>query len=141
MNNEPVMRGGNALCDLQGIIHGLTHGDGACTQARPQVPALEQFRDDVRHRAFKTDVVDGENVGMVQRGGGARFLLETVPVVRIVAGSGADKLQRHVAPQPFVPRAKDFAHCSGADLFEDPIMPHELANHKRIHDPQRCMAC
>jgi hypothetical protein len=66
---------------------------------------------------------------MIQRGCGARFLLKAAQMVRIIAGSWPDQLQRNVAPQPFVARAKDFAHPSGTDLLEDPVMPYKLASH------------
>src|ERR1035438_6287676 len=129
MNNEPVMSGGKALSDLESIVRGVPHGDGTFGQPLAQVFPLEQFRDNVRHRAFETNVVDRKDVGMVQRGCGPRFLLEAPQMVWIITGSRPDQLQRDIAPQPFVARAKYFAHPSGANLFEDPVVPHDLTRH------------
>ena len=67
---------------------------------------------------------------MVQCGCGPRFLFEAAQMVRIVAGGRPDQLQCNVAPQPFVARAKYFAHPACTDLFEDPVVPHELASHR-----------
>ena len=50
-------------------------------------------------------------------------------MIGVVAGGGPDQLQRDIASQPFVACAKDFAHPSGADFFEDSVMPDELASH------------
>src|SRR5580658_1734168 len=77
---------------------------------------------------------------MVQRGGGPSFLLEAAQMVRIVARGRPDQLQCNVASQPFVARAKDFAHRSCTDLFEDPVVPHELASHKRLNDGDKTTA-
>ncbi len=66
---------------------------------------------------------------MVQRGRGPSFLLEAAQMVGVIAGSRPDQLQGNIASQSLVARAKDFAHPSCTDFFEDPVMPHQLAIH------------
>ena len=39
VNNEPVVSSDEALCDLEGIFGGLTHGDGAFGQPLAESPA------------------------------------------------------------------------------------------------------
>src|SRR5579863_413192 len=134
MNNEPVMGGGEAVRNLEPVIGGLANRDGAFGKALAQRLALQQLRDDVRRSAFETDVVNSKNTRMVQRGGGAGFLFEAAQMIGIVAGGRANQLQRDVAAQALVARAKDFAHPPCADSFEDPVVPHELACHKQLHE-------
>ena len=129
MDNKPFMRGSEAVGDLKSIVGSLRHGDCALDQALPKVLPLEQFRDNVRHSAFKANIVNGEDVGMIQGSSGSRFLFEASQMIRIVAGSRPNQLQCHIASQPFVAGAKDFAHRSRAYLFEDPVVTKELASH------------
>ena len=59
-------------------------------------------------------------------------MFEAAQVVGVVAGGRADQFEGNIAAQSFVARAKDFAHPTCTDLFEDPVMPHELADHKGL---------
>src|ERR1700686_5373092 len=129
MNDFSLMCGGKAVGNLEGVIRGLAHWDWAFVQTLAEVFSLEQFGDNVGHSTLKADVVNGQDVRVVQRGGGSRLLFEAAQMIRIVAGSRPNQLQRDIASQPFVARAKDFAHPSRTDLFEDPVVPQELAGH------------
>jgi hypothetical protein len=60
-------------------------------------------------------VVDDENVGVVQRTGGARLLLESPEPIRIIRDRGGQDLDRHVAPEPCIPGAIHLAHSALAD--------------------------
>ena len=51
-------------------------GSGAAAQSVAQRLAFEQLRHDVRRAVVAADVVDREDVRVIQRRGGARFLLE-----------------------------------------------------------------
>ena len=75
------------------------------------------------------DVVNGDDVGMIKRGGGAGFEFEAAEVIGILAGSRADELESYIASEPFVAGAKDFAHGSGADFFENPVVTYNLVSH------------
>jgi hypothetical protein len=81
---------------------------------------------------LETYVVDGDNVGVVERGSGPGFLLEAAQMVGIVAGRGADELEGYITSQPFVARPKDFAHPSHADFFENPVMSRNLVRHRML---------
>jgi hypothetical protein len=67
---------------------------------------------------------------MIQGGSGPGFLFEAPQMIRIVARSRPNQLQSDIAPQPFVARAKNLAHPSRTNLFEDPVVTEELASHK-----------
>ena len=54
-------------------------------------------------------------LGWLSEPGGARFLLEAPQPLGIVRDGGRQDLDRHVAPEPRVPRAIDLAHPALAD--------------------------
>ena len=87
MNDFSLMRGSKAVGNLKGVIRGLATWDWAFFQALAQAFSLEQFGDNVGQAALETDVVNGEDVRVVQRGSGTCFLFEAPQMIRIVAGS------------------------------------------------------
>src|SRR5947208_2434534 len=64
-------------------------------------------------------VVNHENVGMIERRYGARFLFETLKAIAVSGELGGQDFDRHVAPQPRVAGAKDFTHSTGAERRQD----------------------
>ena len=58
---------------------------------------------------------DGEDVGMIQRRGGARLLLEALEPIGIERERGGQDLDGNVAAEPRIARAIDFAHAPGAN--------------------------
>src|SRR6202050_897149 len=50
-------------------------------------------------------------------------------MIRIVTGGRGDQLNGDVAPQPFIPRPKNLAHGSGANLLEHSVVTYDLASH------------
>jgi hypothetical protein len=58
------------------------------------------------------DVVNGADIGMVERRGGSGFALEALPKGRIVNRALREDLDRHVAPQPRVMGAIDFTRAA-----------------------------
>src|ERR1700722_10801195 len=130
MNDFSLVCGSKAVSNLEGVIRGVPHWDWAFFQTLAQVFSLEQFGDNVGHTAFEADIVNRQDVRVVEGGGGSRLLFEAAQMIRIVAGSRPNQLQCDIASQPLVACAKDFAHASRTDLFEDPVVPQELASHR-----------
>ena len=62
---------------------------------------------------------------MIQSRGGASFQFKTAEMIGVVAGGRPDQLQSYIAPEPFIPRPKNFAHGSGANFFEDSIVTYD----------------
>ena len=73
------------------------------------------------------DVVNRENVGMIQRGGGACFQFETMEPVPVGSNPRGDDLDRDVAAKPWIARAVHLAHTAGPDRRHDVIRPELLA--------------
>ena len=67
--------------DLHSILDRLTLGQGAAIERRAQAFALQQLGDQKRRALVLTDVMNGENVGMVERGHRPRLLLKATQAV------------------------------------------------------------
>ena len=60
---------------------------------------------------------------MIQRGGGACFLLESAETIRVLRKGRRQHLDRDVAPQPRIVCSIDLAHATGAKRSEDGVGP------------------
>ncbi len=78
-----LVRGGQACRHGDPIFDRLSRHQRAVSEHVAQRLALQEFADDVRTALVRAGVVDGENVGVVQRGGGAGFLIEAAQAVSV----------------------------------------------------------
>ena len=65
------------------------------------------------------EVVDGEDVGMVQRGGCAGLLLEPMEALRVGRKRRGEHLDGDVPAEAWVTRPIDLAHAAGPNGRED----------------------
>jgi len=129
--HDALLVGGHqTLRDLDTAISRLAQRERAIEEPLPQSLPLQQLGDDVGRAIVHADVVNGDDVGMIQRGSRACLLLETPQAVPIVSQGGFQYLEGDFAPQPVVAGAVHFAHPSGAYLLEDSIVAQGLANHR-----------
>src|SRR5262249_2315643 len=105
--------------DLRRVVDGLPLGQRRLADARAKRLALEELRYDVRRAVVGADVVDAEDVGVIERAGSARFLLEPAEAVCGFRESGRQDFHGHFASQPRVVGAIDLAHASGAEGRHD----------------------
>ena len=68
---------------------------------------------------MSADVVDGDDIGMIQRAAGARLLFEAAQPVGILGEGAQQDFDRHLAPEPRVPRAIHLPHASRAQHGDD----------------------
>ena len=113
-----VVRRGETLRELDREIDRLSQRERLSSESLAQRLSLQQLRDDVGSAFVRPDVVHRENVWMVERAGGARFLLES-PQTRFIMRPRGQGLDRHVTPESRVPRAIHFAHSASADERDD----------------------
>ena len=78
------------------------------------------------------DVVDRQDVGVVERAGGAGLVLQRRDAVGVPRGMGQQQLDGDVAAEAFVTRAPHLAHATGAEPPIDPIGADPIA---RLHRP------
>ena len=79
--------------------------------------------------AFGDDVVDGDDVGMVQRGGGLRFLDEAAAALGIARHFRRQHFDGDKAVEPRVLRLVDIAHAARAQLLEQLVLKNSFADH------------
>src|SRR6185312_11476956 len=94
----------------------LGHGHRAALQAMEQGLALQQLQHQVGPSVVLADLMQGADVGMVERADGLRFALEALARQR--AGGLGKELDGHVAVQPRVARLEHLAHAARAQRFE-----------------------
>ena len=88
-------------------------------QAIGQRLALEKLQDEVVEIAVAADVVDRADVRIVERGDGARFLLEALPRLRVSGERAGQHLDGDRAVEPRVTGAIDLAHAARAERRDD----------------------
>src|SRR5215469_11226050 len=105
MDNAFLMRCfeciGDLLCDSNGLILRNWSFLEAFSQSRP----IKQFH----HEIVGADVIELADAGMVERGDGACFALESL------SKAGAGNLDGDIAAEPSVAGAVDLAHATVAD--------------------------
>ena len=119
MNDAARVRGVKRPGDLPGVVERLPAGQRTATHGAPQRVALEQFRHGVGHTAVATEIVDGEDVGMRERGDGLRLPLEPGQSIRIDRERFRQHLERHLTPKLCIVSAVDLAHAAGAEGRDD----------------------
>ena len=69
------------------------------------------------------EIVDGDDGGVIQRGGGARFELEPPEAIRVSGHLRWQQLQRDVTSELRVVREIDLAHAAGTEQRANDIRP------------------
>ena len=114
-----VVRGGEAVRDLDRVVEGLAHREGRAREADAQALAFEQLRGEVRPAVVVADVEDGEDVGMVEGGHRLRFDLEAPQAVGVRGHGRGEHLEGDIAPEAVIAGAVDLSHASGAEETRD----------------------
>src|SRR5262249_9408318 len=91
--------------------------------------ALQKLHGDESLPLLFADVVDGADVGVIQRRCGPGFALKTRQGLRIKAELGREKLKGYGALQACIHRLVDNTHPPVADFFDDLVMRNRLVNH------------
>ena len=73
--------------------------------------AVDELHDDEVDAVRRRDVMNGRDVGMIERGGAARFLEEAAAAALVGPAIGPEDLEGDVAPQPRVSGSVDFRPC------------------------------
>jgi len=133
MDDAFLVRGREALRELQGVAVRLMHRQSSFPQSLAQCDPVQQLGDDVRAALVRPDIVHVEDVGVIERAGGARFLFEAAQLSLIVQ-AGGEHLDGDVAPELAVVGDEDAPHPAAADLFRYSVA---------LIDPgkARCFAC
>jgi hypothetical protein len=119
MRDPGSVRRGEAVGDLRPDVNQLARGNRSALDERPQRLAFDQLGNDVGDVALLADVVNGNDVGMVERAGRPRLLFKPRAPRRVAGKALRQNLHRDLAAEPGIPRAEDFAHAAGPKGCDD----------------------
>src|SRR6185295_18061438 len=126
-----VVGGREAARELEGEVEREAKGERGLEEPAPEGLTLKELGDEERATAFRADVEDGDDVGMVEGRDGPRLQLEAPQAVWIGREAGRKHLDRDVASQARVPRPVHLAHRSGAERGQDLIRAETSAGGKQ----------
>ncbi len=93
--------------------------------------AVEILHHDVLAVLVLADVVDGANVGMIERGRGPRFAPEALERLRILRQFVGQKLQGYAPAQAQVFSLVDHTHTTAAEFLQNAVVRDGLPDHQR----------
>jgi hypothetical protein len=112
---------GQPARDLDGVVDRFANGQWlSAAEALRERLALEQLRHDIGHGAVgqrdRSDVVHGEDVGMIQGRSRACLLFETLHALYVRGECRWQDFDRDLAGEALIAGAIDLAHAAHADL-------------------------
>ena len=113
MDDAGGVGGGEGVGDLGGVVDDLGDAEAAAGDEFVEGAAGDELHDDDVHAGFVDDVMDGDDVGVVERGGGLGFLEEALAEGGIGGLVGAEDLEGDRAIELEVARFIHFAHAPG----------------------------
>src|SRR5579862_4239136 len=129
MNNAGGVRDIERVGHLGGEVYDLLDRNWFAFDAVFQRAAFQTLHDDVETVLVLADVVNGADVGMVQRGCGSSFTLEAFAGLGILRQIFRKELQRHAAAEALILSFVDHAHSAAAELRHDAVMGDCLSEH------------
>ena len=118
MNDAGFVRGDERARHLDRHFERFLHSHRSARETLAQSFALDQFARDVVRRAILADLVDRQDIWMIERDDGARFLFETSqPRSASPVKRSGQEFERGFAPRDDVGGQIDLAHPAGADPF------------------------
>ncbi len=118
MNDPRGVGLGESVGNLRADLEELAGGHRLLNDEVPQRPPLDDLHRDVDHSVRGADVVDSDDVGVVQRRGRARLLLEALAPLRVQRNLGGKDLDRDFPPEPGVTGPIHLSHPARAERRE-----------------------
>ena len=122
MHDSLRVRRVEAVGDLNADLQELRNFDGLSVDAVFERLALEQLHGDERTAFEFADIVNGADVGMIERGRGARFAAETLDGLSVLGDVVGKEFQRDTAAEARVLGFVDHAHSAAAQFFQDAVV-------------------
>ena len=119
MDDALFVRRGQAGGRLPREVDRFRRRQRTLAEPRRERFALEELGDDVRAPVVRADVEHSDDIGVVEPADGLSFSGESPKTIFVRSEGGGEDLQRHVATEPGIARAIDFAHTAGADESHD----------------------
>ena len=131
MHDAFAVRDRQPFGDLACDAHGIPEGQRAVVQGLTERAALHPFHGDPRDAVGFADVVDRDDRGVIQRGGGPSFLLEASARRRVAYQPRRDDFQRDIASQARIVAPIHLSHTPGAEQRLDGVRSEPISGLKR----------
>src|SRR5437868_4679151 len=115
MDDPSFMSGGQRTRDLDRNIERFTHLHSPARQPLSQGLAFDQFTGYVISSVILTDLVNGQDIRMIERDYGARFLLKPLEAFGVTGKPRGQEFERGFAARCHVGGQIDFSHPATAD--------------------------
>src|SRR5271169_3198692 len=129
MHDSSGMSGVECVGDLDGEREKDLCFQRTSRNAVSQGHAIQKFHSDERLAVLLAKIVDGANIGVVQRGCGLRFALKAGECLLIPGNVLRQELEGDKAMEAGVLGFVDDAHAAGAEFLEDAVVRDGLADH------------
>ncbi len=117
------------ICNLDGQWQQNFQFERPSRNAVLQSHAIQEFHGDERLPVLLADVVNGADVGVIQRRSSLRLTLKPAKRLRIARHFVRQKLQGDETMQPSVFGLIDNTHSAATELLDDAIVRDGLADH------------
>jgi hypothetical protein len=124
-----LVRGIQRIGDLDGQLCQVLGRQRPAQDPLLECATLQQLHGDEVPAVGFVDVVNGANIGVVQRRGGARLALEAFERVLIARKLFRQELQRHLPAELQIFGLVNDTHPPAPELFENAIMRDGFASH------------
>ena len=116
-----------ACADLNADMQRLSHVDRAAIEHRAQRYAVNVFGGEELRAVGVSDIVDGEDVGVIERGNGTGLALEAAQPLFVRQRPMREHLQRQPAAEPDVLGEVDLRHAARPEWLQHPIVGQQVA--------------
>src|SRR5580704_1959281 len=93
--------------------------------------AFKKLHDEEGTTILLADVIDGADIGVIERGGGAGFAAKAFEYLLVPGQVFGEKLERNKAAQARVLRPVNHAHSTTAKLLHNAVVRESRVNHCR----------
>jgi hypothetical protein len=124
------VRRGQRVRDLGGDAERLGDGQALLRDRLAQGLAAQVLHHDEVEAVVVRDVVDGHDVGVIERGRRARLAEEAGPARRVARTVGGQDLERDEAVEPGIAGLVHDGHASLAQLLHDLVVEEPPADHR-----------
>ncbi len=120
---------GQRVGDLDGVLQRLGRAQALGGYHLVERPALDVLHYDEVHAVVAVDVVEGDDVGVIQRAGGLGLLDEALLASRIGRFAGGQDFDRHGSVEVSVASLVDDAHAALPELRFNSVVVERTADH------------
>jgi hypothetical protein len=107
MDDALLVRCRETTANLDRIVEDLLERQRAVSENLAQRPAFEPFRNDEWRSLMGADFMNREDIGMIQRGCSAGFLIEPPEPIGVVREDGGQNFDGDMAPEARIMGTKD----------------------------------